>query len=58
MRTVDRGPRWGMRPPASPSLRGAAMATADGILTAPCLDDAASVLTTWTELTPLSLIHI
>ncbi len=51
-RTADRGPRWGMRPPASPSLRGAAMAAADGILTAPDLDEAAAALTPWTELTP------
>ena len=51
-RTVDRGPRWGMRPPASPGLRGAAMAAADGIPTAPDLDEAAAGLTPWTELTP------
>jgi len=52
VRTVDRGPRWGLRPPASPGLRGAAMAAADGILTAPGLDEAAAALTPWTELTP------
>ena len=52
VRTGDRGPRWGMRPPTSPGLRGAAMATADGILTAPDLDEASAALTPWTELTP------
>ena len=51
-RTGDRGPRWGMRPPERPGLRAAALATADGILTATDLDTAAAALTPWTELTP------
>jgi len=48
----DRGPRWGLRPPEQPALRAAALATADGILTAPDVDAAAARLTPWTELTP------
>ena len=51
-RTGDRGPRWGLRPPDDPGLRGAALATADGILAAPDVDAAAAALTPWTELTP------
>jgi hypothetical protein len=38
-RSGDRGPRWGLRPPEHPGLRAAALATADGILTAPDVDD-------------------
>ena len=48
----ERGPRWGIRPPEHPGLRGAALARADGILTAPDVDEAAARLTPWTELTP------
>jgi hypothetical protein len=51
-RTSTRGPRWGMRPPDDPALRGHAMATADAILAAGDLDTAATLLTPWTELTP------
>lgn len=51
-RTEQRGPRWGLRPPESPPLRGAALATADAILTAPDLEAAAAALMPWTELTP------
>ncbi len=51
-RSGDRGPRWGLRPPEQPALRAAALATADGILTAPDFDTAAARLTPWTELTP------
>jgi len=51
-RSGDRGPRWGLRPPEQPGLRAAALATADGILTAPDLDTAAARLTPWTERTP------
>lgn len=51
-RTGERGPRWGLRPPDSPPLRAAALATADVILTAPDFDTAATALTPWTELTP------
>lgn len=51
-RTELRGPRWGLRPPESPGLRGAALATADAILTAPDLEAAAAALMPWTELTP------
>ncbi len=51
-RSGDRGPRWGLRPPEHPALRAAALATADGILTVPDIDTAASRLTPWTELTP------
>jgi hypothetical protein len=51
-RTSTRGPRWGMRPPDDPALRGQALATADAILAADDLDTAATLLTPWTELTP------
>jgi hypothetical protein len=51
-RTSTRGPRWGMRPPDDPALRGKALATADAILAAGDLDTAATLLTPWTELTP------
>ena len=51
-RSGYRGPRWGLRPPEQPGLRAAALATADGILTAPDLDTAAARLTPWTERTP------
>ena len=51
-RTSTRGPRWGMRPPDDPALRGEALATADTILVAGDLDTAATLLTPWTELTP------
>ncbi len=51
-RTTVRGPRWGMRPPDNPHLRGQALASADAILTADNLDTAAGQLTPWTELTP------
>jgi predicted RNA-binding Zn ribbon-like protein len=51
-RTSTRRPRWGMRPPDDPALRGQALATADAILGADDLDVAASLLTPWTELTP------
>ncbi|MCA0181362.1 MAG: TniQ family protein [Actinobacteria bacterium] len=51
-RTSTRGPRWGMRPPDDPALRGQALATADVILAADDLDTAARLLTPWTELTP------
>ncbi len=50
-RTGDRGPRWGLRPPDDPGLRGVALATADAILAAPDVDPAAAALTPWTELT-------
>ena len=51
-RTSTRGPRWGMRPPDDPTLRGGALATADAILAADNLDTAAPLFTPWTELTP------
>ncbi len=51
-RTSTRGPRWGMRPPGDPALRGQALATADATLAADDLDTAATLLTPWTELTP------
>lgn len=51
-RTSARGPRWGMRPPNHPALRGQALATADAILAAADLDTAATLFTPWTELTP------
>ena len=51
-RTSTRGPRWGMRPPDDPALRGQALATADAILAAADPDTAATLLTPWTELTP------
>ena len=51
-RTSTRGPRWGMRPPDDPALRGEALATADAILAAPDVDNAAEQLTPWIELTP------
>ncbi len=51
-RSRRRGPRWGLRPPEPPALRADALATADGILSAPDVDEAAARLTPWTELTP------
>ncbi len=51
-RSLHRGPRWGLRPPTSPALRGAAMATADGILACTDPDEAAGALARWTGLTP------
>jgi len=51
-RTSDRGPRWGLRPPDDPGVRGAALATADAILAAPDVDAAAAALTPWSELPP------
>ncbi|MBK9102640.1 MAG: hypothetical protein IPM90_14380 [Austwickia sp.] len=51
-RRGDRGPRWGLRPPEQPGLRASAFATADDILTAADVDEAAARLTPWTELTP------
>ena len=51
-RTATRGPRWGMRPPDDPKLRGEALAAADAVLAASDLDSAASRLTPWTVLTP------
>ena len=51
-RTSTRGPRWGMRPPDDPALRGQALATADAIMAADDLDTAATLLTPWTEITP------
>ncbi len=51
-RSGDRGPRWGQRPTERPRLRAQALATADGILTAPDIDTAAARLTPWTELAP------
>jgi hypothetical protein len=53
-RTGSRGPRWGLRPPDDPHLRGEALATADAILAADDLDTGAGRLTPWTELTPTS----
>jgi hypothetical protein len=50
-RTSTRGPRWGMRPPDDPALRGQALATADAILAVDDLDTAATLLTPWTGLT-------
>jgi len=50
--TTSRGVRWGIRPPTSPAIRSHAMTLADGILTAPDVDDAAAVLVPWLELTP------
>ena len=51
-RSHYRGPRWGIRPPEHPGLRAASLATADGILIAPDVDEAAARLTPWSELTP------
>jgi len=53
-RSGGRGPRWGLRPPEQPGLRAEALATADGILTAPDIDVGAARLTPWTELTPIT----
>lgn len=52
LRTEERGPRWGLRPPGDPGLRAGALATADVILTAPDLKAAAAVFMPWTERTP------
>jgi hypothetical protein len=51
-RSSTRVPRWGMRPPDDPALRGEASATANAILAADDLDTASGRLTPWTELTP------
>jgi len=51
-RTGARGPRWGLRPPTDPALRGAALATADALLACDTVDEAATVLTPWLEATP------
>ncbi len=51
-RTSTRGPRWGLRPPDDPRLRGEALATADAILAAEDVGTAAGLLMPWTELTP------
>lgn len=46
-RTDQRGPRWGLTPPANPWIRGHALATAHRILTRPDLDSAAHALQPW-----------
>ena len=51
-RTTGKAPRWGLRPPDDPVVRGAALATADALLAAPDLDTAAAALVPWVELTP------
>lgn len=51
-RAGQRGPRWGLRPPDDPVLRGRALASADRVLTAPTVADAADQLTGWVELAP------
>ena len=51
-RTLQRGPRWGIRPPADPSLRARALTTADQILTRPDRDSAADILTPWLAAVP------
>lgn len=53
-RSGTRGPRWGLRPPEDPALRGAVLAAADRVLTAPDLQQAGARLTPWLELTPTS----
>jgi len=57
MRSRERGPRWGIRPPEHPGMRARALATANRILTAPDVDTAAVRLTPWTELTPTTRRH-
>lgn len=54
-RTDARGPRWGMRPPDNPILRGRALAAADAVLAAEDLDAAAQALVPWIELTPRTI---
>lgn len=54
-RTDARGPRWGMRPPDNPILRGRALAAADAVLAGTDLDDAAQALVPWIELTPRTI---
>ena len=39
-RTLNRGPRWGLRPSDNPALRGQALATGDTISAADDLDTA------------------
>ncbi|ROR55120.1 TniQ protein [Luteococcus japonicus] len=46
-RTDVRGPRWGITPPASPWIRGHALAEAHSILTRPDPDSAAHALQAW-----------
>jgi hypothetical protein len=54
-RTDARGPRWGMRPPDNPILRGRALAAADAVLAGTDIDDAAEALVPWIELTPRTI---
>jgi len=51
-RTGWRGPRWGMRPPTDPALRGRALSSADDILTCGTLDDAAAAFGPWLQTVP------
>ena len=51
-RSQSRGPRWGLRPPTDPALRGQALATADRILKALDIEAAIELLLPWIELTP------
>jgi len=54
-RTGTRGPRWGLRPPDNPLLRGRAIGTADGVLTGRDLEEAARSLVPWIDLTPRTI---
>jgi hypothetical protein len=51
-RTSTRGPRWGMRPPDDPALRGQALATATRSWPPTTSTPQPAQLTPWTELTP------
>lgn len=54
-RTADRrGPRWGISPPRSASLRGRALAEANAILGQPTLADAGARLASW--LAPIAAV--
>ena len=51
-RTLQRGPRWGIRPPPEPSLRARALTAADQVLTLADRDSAADALTPWLAAVP------
>lgn len=54
-RTGQRGPRWGLRPPDDPQVRGPVLATADSILTSPDLNTAATIFLPWLETAPTTV---
>lgn len=51
-RSRVRGPRWALRPPTDPALRGYALAAADRVLDAEDIEVAVAMFVPWVELTP------